>query len=296
MTNTLLLARRNLTIYLRDKTGVFLSFLAALILLALYILFLQKMNIDGIQEALEKRELPYVQADVAYYVNVWVFAGIVMVTTVTTGLGALVGYVDDRMTGRFTEFIVMPIRRWQIIGGYYLSCFVASFAMSSIVLFVGWGVVRVFEGRAPGIAAVGEAWGWVFLCAAGFSALNCFLITLTASTGSFVTLSTITGTMIGFLAAAYIPELMIPTGVRNVINVLPFAQAAGLLRRALASDALVIVTGGDSGYTKTLRQSYGFDLYVGSHHIPDWLPPVVLVALIAVFGALAVAQLRRRIK
>ncbi|MDR1265641.1 MAG: ABC transporter permease [Propionibacteriaceae bacterium] len=292
----LLLARRNLTIYLRDKTGDFLSVLAALILLARYVLFLHQLNAEGIARTLDEQGLPYVTQDVDYFINCWVFAGIVMVTTVTTSLGALVGYVDDRSTGRFTEFVVMPVKRWQIVGGYYLSCLCSAFCMSSVVLAVGWGLIRVLHGQAPSPMAVLASWGWTLLCAAGFSALNCLLITFISTTGAFVALSTITGTMVGFLAAAYIPATMIPVDVRNVINVLPFAQAAALLRRSLAGDALLDVSQGSHAYAVKLRESYGFDLQVGSATLPDWLPMLVLAAMILVCGALATWQLRRRIK
>ncbi|MDR1077364.1 MAG: ABC transporter permease [Propionibacteriaceae bacterium] len=296
MTNMLLLARRNLTIYLRDRTGVFLSFLAAFILLALYVLFLHQLNADGIVRALDEQGLPYSKDDVDYFINCWVFAGIVMVTTVTTSLGALVGYVDDRSTGRFTEFVVMPVKRWQIVGGYYLSALCSAFGLSSVVLAFGWGLIRVINGQTPSPLAVLTAWGWTLLCAAGFAALNCLIITVASTTGAFVALSTITGTMVGFLAAAYIPATMIPIHVRNVINVLPFAQAAALLRRSLAGDALLEVSQGSREYAAILRESYGFDLQVGSVTLPDWLPVAVLAAIIVVCGSLAVWQLRRRIK
>jgi multidrug/hemolysin transport system permease protein len=306
MYNALLLAQRNLRIYLRDRTAVFLSFLGAIILVLLYILFIFKLNMNGITDEMDKQGIPYTEKDISYFINTWVVAGIVFVTTVTTGLGALAGYVDDRVTNRFTEFVVMPIQRWQIVLGYYLSGLTASFGMATFVLLGGWGAIFAMEGHAPSPLNILYAWGLTFVCSAAFTALNIFLVTLTASLGAFVSLSTITGTMIGFLAAAYIPEHMMPNAVSKAINVLPWAHGASLIRQALAVGPLETVCAGDNTglFIKQMRLSYTMDLYTSgsigtmdaeSFNLPHWVSPVYLVALTVVCGTLAVIRLNRRI-
>jgi multidrug/hemolysin transport system permease protein len=294
MKNALLLARRNILIYWRDKTGVFLSFIAAVILLFLYIFFLHKLNTDGIEKALIPLGVTHEQA--IYFVDAWVFAGIVTVTTVTTGLAALVGFVDDRITGRFTEFVVMPLRRWQIVAGYFIASVTVAFTMTSIILFLGWGVLRILTGDGPGLGGVLEAWGWVLLCSAAFAAFSSFLITFIKSVGAFTTLSTIVGTMIGFVTGSYIPSNVLPGPVANGLNALPFAQAASLLRRALAGDALDQIAGPDALKYHELAVNYGFILPLGDGTIPPWAPVVTLVVMIFAFGGLAVLLLQRRIR
>jgi len=295
MLNALLLARRNILLYLRDKTGVFLSFLSVIILVVLYALFIFQLNLNGITDALVKEGIDPVEHDVSYFINVWVFAGIVMVATVTTGLGGLVSYVDDRVSGRFMEFIVMPVQRWQIVAGYYLSSLTVAFSMGSFALWGGWGVIWLMEGDAPHLGQILQAWGWAFVCAAGFAAFNAMMVTFCSTIGSFVTLSTIMGGMIGFLAAAYIPENMMPKGVVTFINCLPFAQAAALPRRALATQALDQAAQQSDVFIRGLRKAYGFDLEVGSAVTPAWLSWGMLVALIVICGTIATVQLHRRI-
>jgi len=79
------LVKRNLRIYRRDRAGVLLSLLAALMLLLIYALFLGAIQADSL-----KAKLPSAASeDVGYFVASWVFGGIVMITCVTTGLGAL---------------------------------------------------------------------------------------------------------------------------------------------------------------------------------------------------------------
>ncbi|MDR1513444.1 MAG: ABC transporter permease [Propionibacteriaceae bacterium] len=302
MTNSLLLARRNLMLYYRDKTNVFLSFLGAIILFALYVLFLHALNFDGIVDKLDDRGIEYDAEDVSYFVSVWVYAGIVMVTSVTTGLGALVGYVDDRTSQRFSEFVVMPIKRWQIVAGYYISSFTAAATMSTAILGLGWGVIWLLHQQAPGPLRILQAWGFVLFGAAAFSAFNIFLISLVNTVSAFVTESTIMGGMIGFAAAAYIPENMMPDRVRDIVNLLPFAQAAALIRRPMSGDAADVVARGSPTFRATLRQNYGLDLPLGPVFdldpilLPWWLPIVELTAMTVICGAIAIWKLNRRIR
>ena len=68
MRTTLALVGRNLTIYFRDRVGVFLSLLSALILLLLYTLFLGSLQVDTIQESLPNASDDEVRA----FVDTWV--------------------------------------------------------------------------------------------------------------------------------------------------------------------------------------------------------------------------------
>jgi len=165
------LVKRNLRIYRRDRAGVLLSLLAALMLLLIYALFLGAIQADSL-----KAKLPSAASeDVGYFVTSWVFGGIVMITCVTTGLGALGAYVDDRATGRFKEFRVCPIRRHQLILGYQLSAVVVSFVMTLIVSAVGAAVVKLVYGDIPGWGSFLTALGYVVLFAFAFSAISSFV-------------------------------------------------------------------------------------------------------------------------
>ena len=79
------LIRRNLRIYVRDRAGVLLSLLSAFILLLLYLLFLGKIQVDNLEESVAGAS----SDDVGRYIGSWVYAGIIMITPITTGLAAL---------------------------------------------------------------------------------------------------------------------------------------------------------------------------------------------------------------
>jgi multidrug/hemolysin transport system permease protein len=275
---------------------VFLSFLGAIILLFLYVLFLQRLNVDGIKSYLNGYRVAYEVPAVSYLVSVWVYAGLILVTCITTGFGALVGYVDDRVSGRFAEFVVMPVKRWQIMAAYYVNSVFAAMLVSTAIILLGWGVVRLVAGQAPTPVQVGQAWLWAVFCSLAFSALSLFLVSLASSLSAFVTESTIIGGLIGFVTAAYLPENMIPDRVRDVINVLPFVQGAALIRDPLVTDAVAQVAGPEGVYNDFLSSAYGLRLELGSTVLPEWTPIASLIGLVVVFGPLSVLMLRRKIK
>ncbi|RRC94708.1 ABC transporter permease [Schaalia canis] len=291
MRTTRALVIRNLRIYARDRMGVFLSLLSALILLLLYVLFLGTLQVDNLTE-----KFPDVDTDtVSAYVSSWVFAGIIMITTFTTGFAALGTYVDDRVTGRFKEFRVSPVRRSQLIVGYQVSATIVSLAMSYIVMAIGILLLKLMYGVWPGAVNVLVAAGYTALLSAAFSALSSWAITFVATNGTFTAMSTIMGTLLGFLAGAYLPLGVVSENVRNVINVLPFSPAAMLLREPLAGTALDKLSPYDEA-TKAVRTYYGHTLTVGSTEILPWMVVVVLAIITIVFTVLGSYRIGRTIR
>lgn len=292
MSSTLALVGRNLRIYFRDRAVVLLSLLSAVILLLLYLLFLGSLQVENLREALPDAS----DDNIAWFVGSWVYSGIVMITTLSTGLAALGAYVDDRVSGRFKEFRVSPIRRWQLILGYQLSAVVVATLVSVVVLLAGALLLRLLYGHSPSPLDLATAVGLIVLLSMAFAALSSFLLTFVSSQGAFSAFSTIVGTLLGFLAGAYLPlGLLSPTMV-NVLNVLPFSPAAMLLRGPLAGDALEGLSGDVVQARDAVAGYYGFDLSVGGVAVqPVWVVLGLLVMTV-VFTTLGAWRIGRTIR
>lgn len=293
MRTTLSLVHRNLSIYFRDRAGVFLSLLSALILLLLYTLFLGSLQIDNIQDSLPGAS----KGDIRAFVDSWVLAGIVMITTFTTGFGAMGVFVDDRVFERFKDFQVAPIRRHQLILGYQGAAFVVASIMSLAILILG-GVLLVIMHSSQIISWVGvvQAVGYVLLLSLAFSALSSFILTFVGSSAAYTAVSTIVGTLLGFLAGAYLPVGLLSGPVRNAINYLPFSPAAMLLREPLVGPSRDVLAGGVSQASTALDSYYGFTLSVGSATLTA---PITIIALgciaviFTVLGSLRIGRVLR---
>ncbi|MBC9943714.1 ABC transporter permease [Leucobacter sp. cx-328] len=287
------LVRRNLLSYTRDRTAVFFSMLSSILLLMLYFLFLGQLQIESLRESMPPQTT---DAEIGYFVSSWVYAGIVMITTFSTGLGALGIYIDDRVSGRLDDFRVSPIHESKLILGYQLSAVIIATVMSTLVLIVGAALVAIMYGSIPAFGSLLAAFGLIVLMSVAFAAISSFVLTFINSTGGYTAFSTIVGTLLGFLAGAYLPVGLLSTGITNTINALPFSWGAMLLREPLAGGALDEMTHGISEARTAIGDYYGFTLHIGDSAVePVWA--IAGLAIIAiVFTALGSWRIGRTIK
>lgn len=283
---------RNLRLFFRDRLNVFFSLLGAIILFGLYTLFIG--NLQSVDLA---RSLPGVSgAQVQAFVDSWMFAGIVLITTVTTGLGGLSVLTDDGASGRLRDFLVSPVRRGQLVLGYLLSAVTVALLLSGTVLVLSILYLGLVRGTwLPATAILASAAVVVLSCLA-FTALSALIVTFVRTVGAYSALATIVGTVLGFIAAAYIPIGVLPGAVADVVAALPFAQAGMLLRQTFSGGTLESITQGAPEAEAALRTTYGLDLRVGDWDVPVWFVLAMLVVVAAVCTALSATRIRSRIR
>lgn len=283
---------RNLRLFIRDPLNIFFSLLSALIVFLLYALFLGNLQVVQISEAIPGADSGQVRG----FVDAWMFGGIVALATMTTPLGALSVFMDDAASGRFRDFLVSPVTRGQLVLGYLASAFTIGASMSVLVLGVALVYLWLVSGVVLSVAAVATTVGWILLSTAGFTALWAFIVSFVRTTGAFSALSTIVGTIVGFVAGAYIAVGLFPDAVRSVVSALPFAQSAMLLRQEFTRTALSDLVGGSQPAIDELNEFYGITLSVGDWAVPVWYAIGVLALIAVVFTTLAAARIRRRIR
>ena len=282
---------RNLRLFFRDPMGVFFSLLGALIVFLLYSLFLGNLQVLSITESIPGAD----ESDVRSFVDAWMFAGIVALSAITTPLGALSVFVEDAASGRFRDYLVSPITRSQLVSGYLLSAFLIGVSMTLVVLAVALLYLGLLSGVVLGIGEIAASVGWILLSVAGFTALWALVASFLRTSGSFAALSTIVGTVAGFVAGAYIAVGLFPDAVRDAVSALPFAQSAMLLRRQFTQDALSELVGGHQPAIDELNAFYGITLHVGDQAVPEWWAAGVLAVIALLFAALAAGRIRSRI-
>lgn len=284
--------QRNLRLYFRDGWNVFFSLLGAIVLFVLYTLFLSNLQTEALEQAFPDAG----EAAVKAFVDTWMFAGIILLTTITTGLGAMSVLVDDVQSGRFRDFLVSPIRRGQIVFGYMAAAILVALLMTTVVLVLSVVYLGVVDDVWLPLDAVQRIAAIAALCCIAFTALSALAASFLKTSGAFSALSTVVGTVLGFIAGAFIPVGSLPTAVADFINSLPFGQAGMLLRREFTADTLTEMTGGVSQADEQIRETYGIDAFVG-----DWLVPasfavgalVVLAIVCTVLSAIRIRSLIR---
>ncbi|UCR90035.1 ABC transporter permease [Mycetocola spongiae] len=291
MNAVLTLTHRNLRAFFRERMRVFFSLLAAIILVLLYVFFLGAQ----ISASLTDR-LPGAQAaDIDLFMRSWVFAGVVMITTLTTSLGATSVFIEDRVSHRFDDFLISPLRRTHLTLGYLLSAFVISAIISLLILAIAQAYLLLSGGgmNAPQLLS---AVGITLLCCASFSALSAFIASLISSEGAFSALSTLVGTISGFLAGAYVPFGALPAAVGNVMTALPFAQAATLMRGPLTENTLATLTDSTPGAGAEIGEYFGITASLGDLSLTPGLIVTYLIVLGVVFLGLASWRIGRSLR
>lgn len=285
------ITRRNLTLFFRDPQNVFFSLLSALVVFVLYTLFLGNLMASQVSEAIPGAA----PSEVRGFIDAWMFAGIVSLSTLSTTLGAFSTFVEDAASGRFRDFLVSPIRRGQLVLGYMLAAFLVGIVMTLVVFAVALLYLWLTSGVVLGIMEILRSIGWIVLSTAGFTGLWGLVVSFLRSTAAFSAVATIVGTVAGFVAGAYIAIGLFPSAVQSVVAALPFAQSAMLLRREFAADPLAELFGGNDAVIDQLQAFYGLTLHVGDWEVPVWFAAGVLAVMAVVFTALAAGRIRSRI-
>lgn len=292
MNDVLALTTRNLRLFVRDRLGVFFSLLSALVLVGLYALFLGQNQVDALAGTYPRAPV----ADVRGFIDSWVLAGVAMISSLTTSFSTVGAFVEDRASGRFADFLVSPVRRLALVLGYLLSGFVVALIVTVVIVVVG--ELFLLSQGSPLMTPLEalRCLGWIALSAAAFSALGSFAVSFLRTQQAFGALSTIVGTVVGFLAGAYIPVGVLPDAAQRVTTVLPFAQSAMLIREPVTAGALARLADGSAPAANAVRDFYGVRLSFGDTSVTPGLAAAELAAVAVVFTALSVLRLSRGIR
>ncbi|WP_312178427.1 ABC transporter permease [Arthrobacter sp.] len=282
---------RNLRLFFRDRLGVFFSLLSALVVFLLYTLFLGNLQTEGLGESFPQASSGEIKA----FVDSWMFAGILGITSITTALAAMTVFVDDSGSGRFRDFLVSPIQRGKLILGYLLSATLISLIMTGLMLAVSLVYLYAVNGVTLGAAELLRTCGYLALSCVAFAALSAFVVSFIRTAGAYSALSTIVGTVLGFLAGSYIPVGSFPDGVRTFVSALPFMQSSMLVRQEMTADTLPAMTGGQPAATAELQDVFGITAEVGDWQVGTGYVLFSLAAMAVVFTVLATVRISRRI-
>ncbi|HIY96121.1 MAG TPA: ABC transporter permease [Candidatus Borkfalkia excrementigallinarum] len=292
-----MLTRRNLKIFLKDKANVFFSLLAPLIVLALYALFLGRVQADGLLAALQEMGVAGGESEVRAFCDSWMLAGSVSCACITVPLCACGVMVTDRSRGISADLRVAPLQSWVSSAAYFLAVVAAGLAIGAVVLAVCFIWLAAAGAWALTVADVFGCIGALVLSVLCSSALLVFVVGFIRSQGAFTGLNIIFGTVVGFLIGAYMPITYFPKGVQYFTLFIPGSYTAGLFRNFMMGGALERIADTLSpAFADSLRSEFSltFDFFGAQVGVPAMA--CVLAVCTAVFAAClaAAAYLRRR--
>ncbi|SDQ37179.1 ABC transporter permease [Streptococcus equinus] len=223
------MTKRNLKLYFSNKASVFFSLLGALIAFILYVVFLQKNMQDSFTGTPNLEEL----------LDNWVLGGTLAVTSITTTWTGISRLVQDKVSHKLEDFLLTDISRLKLYLGYLISSSVIGFIMQLVMLVTMKLYFYWQDGIDFGFTHLPQLLLIMLLSSimgAGFALLVLqFVKTLTTNEA----LSTIVGTVSGFLVGVYMPIGALPDFAQKVVKLTPAAYVSAAYRQLLiAKDAV----------------------------------------------------------
>lgn len=279
------LAQRNFKLFFRDKSTVFFSLLAVLIIIGLYVLFLGDTIAGDMTDIKNAR----------FLIDSWIMGGLLAVTSVTTTMGAFGTMVEDRAKGTAKDFFASPLKRYKIAGGYVISSFMVGFIMCMITFILAEIYIVVNGGELLSMLSMVKVLGIILLTVLSSSAMVFFLVSFFSSVNAFATGSTVIGTLIGFLTGIYIPIGNLPDAVQLVIKIFPVTHAGVLFRQVFMEEPLKTAFGPlPAKAGETFREDLGIVLTFGDYSLQASTHILVLLGATCLFFALAVWNISRK--
>jgi multidrug/hemolysin transport system permease protein len=288
MKKVLSLTKRNLLIFFRNKMGVFLSFLSVIIIIGLYVLFISDIQVSDIKNSIG--DVP----GVAALVNSWVMAGLIAVSTVTLSLGSLATIVTDRENNAINDFLVAPINRNQVFISYILSSLIITMLLSTAIIIIAEIYIVSSGGVLLTFIQTIEVLGITIMCVLSSSLLMLFVVSFLKNLQAYSILSTIVGTMIGFLTGAYVPIGIMPKTIQVIANLLPASQGAALLRKIFLDKPIVeVFAHAPSKVVNDYTKLQGVDLYFGNFKLSIGFMLFFIILSIVAFSIMNIIRFKK---
>lgn len=278
---------RNLKVFFRDKTAVFFSLLAVLIVLGLYIFFLGDVWVDSFPNIKGVKNL----------MNCWIIAGLIGVTSVTANMGAFGTMIEDKSKNKIKDFYVSPIKKSKIVGGYIISSFIVGSMMSVVTLIISQ-IYLVYSGvYVLNFKELTEVFLIILMTSLSNSAMILFIVSLFSSEKAFSTASTIVGTLIGFITGIYLPISMLPDSVQIIVKLFPTSHGISILRQIFMKKQMDISFADvPTNYINEFKESMGVVYYINDKLVSNTTSIFILIASTIIFFFLAVLILYKKKK
>lgn len=283
------LVARNFKVFTRDKTGVFFSFLSVVIVIVLYAVFLQKMQVDAIKQTAEATD------DVVKMVNEWLVAGLLSIIAVTTTLGVFGIAVKDIESKATADFLTAPVSRAALQLSHVFNALIIGLIFSFVGL-IGCEIFLVATGGEwLSLTAFLNVLGILVLAVLLASVFNTFLVLLVSTQNSFSTLSTIVGTLIGFLCGVYVPLGALPSFAQHAIMYFPISHTTMLLRNVFMENSLEnVFAGAPQEVVEEYKLVYGVTYKLHDHVLSLPTSYLIVAGATIVLAVLSIVIFKRK--
>ncbi|MDR2967361.1 MAG: ABC transporter permease [Methanobacteriaceae archaeon] len=278
---------RNLKIFFRDRTAVFLSLLGVFIIFGLYILFLGEVTAESVSNLENGR----------FLIDSWLVAGLLGVTSLTTTLSAFGIIVSDRTNNIMKDFKSSPLSHKSLVGSYVLSSFLVGMIMTIITLIIGELYIFINGGTFLPLFSLIKVLGIIILSVLASSAIVFLIVSFLNTLSSFSTASILIGTLSGFITAIYVPMGILPSSIQFLVKLFLISYAASLFRQIFMEVPTdKVFQNASASQVVEFNKEMGVKIFFGSHYVTPLECIIILLVTIFIFYLLGLLIFSRKKK
>ena len=289
MSECIMLMRRNVKLFFKDKGMFFTALITPLILLALYAIFLKGVYEDAFLAILpEEAKIP--DAVMRGLVGGQLVSSLLAVSCVTVAFCSNFLMVQDRANGVIRDLKMTPVSPAKLAAGYY-----GATLFSTLIICYSAAVISLLYLAAVGFYLSAADVALLFLDVTLLSlfgvALSSVVNFFLSTQGQISAVGSIVSSSYGFISGAYMPISSFGTFLQRVVTLLPGTYGTSLLRAHAMRGALrkMHSEGLSSELTEALADSVDMNLYFFGSRVEEYAMYIILISAIALLVGAYVA-------
>lgn len=296
MSTVLILVKRNMKLFFKDKGMFFTSLITPAILLVLYSTFLGNVYRETFNSNLPsaiKLSENLIDGIVAGHL----ISSILAVSCVTVAFCSNFLMVQDKVTGSIKDLRISPVKPSVLSISYYI----ATLMSTLIICFVSAGICLAYVGAVGWYLSVTDVlliFLDVFLLVLFGTALSSVINFFLSTQGQISAVGTIISAGYGFICGAYMPISSFSEGLQKVLIFLPGTYGTSLIRFHSLRGALAQLQseGVPAEVIEAIKDSLDCNLYFFGDKISTSVMYVILTSTVAVLIALYILLNMRKKK
>lgn len=283
MDSLLIITKRNIKIFFKDKGFLLASLMTPIILLVLYMTFLANVYRDSFNSNLPDGVVisnSLINGTVAGQL----IASLLAVSAVTVSFCSNLLCVQDKANESLRDFMVSPYKPWKLAISYYLASLFSTLLICYITLGLSFVYLLILNGWYLSFDDVLLIILDIFILANFGTVLSSIVNSFLKTQGQMSAVGTIVSSGYGFICGAYMPLSQFSPWLRNILMFLPGTYATSLIK----NHSLVGVTSSllDEGFpievVKGIRDSIDYNIYFFNHQVPVFVMYLVTIISISV--------------
>lgn len=225
---------RNIKLYFKDKMTFLVSLITPLILLVLFIAFLNSTYEDSILSIIQDFDLD--QSLIDAFTGGWLFSSVLATSCITVAFCSGM-MVIDKINRADIDFMVSPVKKSTLQLSYVLANLFSTFIITFVLLIIGLIYLACVGFYITFVDFLLIVFGIIITSLFGTILAN-IIWTFTHSQGVVSGVCTLVSALYGFICGAYMPINTMGQGMQYFVSLLPGTYATVLFRQGFLNSVL----------------------------------------------------------